>query len=83
MQIATPFPCPVCICECVFALRAIDIGSVNLILSTSLQQQGIIHQNNTNMHVAWHICTGTHKCISAQTHTHRACPLRCPLHMPG
>ena len=87
MQIATPFPlclCAcvcvcLCVCErehvaCVFALRAIDIGSVNPILSTSLQQQDIIHKTNINMHVAWHTL--------ACTHSTRV-PLRCPLHMPG
>jgi len=50
-----PPPCVhVGVCECVyvFALRAIDTGSINPILSTSLQQQGIIHKNNINMHVA-------------------------------
>ncbi len=79
MQIATPSPCPVCgcvrvcvcvpVCEhvCVFALRAIDIGFVNPILSTSLQQQDIIHKTNINMHVVWHTHTSTH--THTPTHT--------------
>lgn len=54
------FPPTRCACGCVsvytyvFAPRAIDIGSVNPILSTSLQQQGIIHKNNLNIYVTWH-----------------------------
>ena len=43
-----------CVSVCVFAPKAIDIGSVNPILSTSLQQLGIIYKNNTNMHVSQH-----------------------------
>lgn len=44
-----------------FALRARDIGSVKPILSTSLQQQDIIHKTNINKHVAR---------VHAHIHTH-------------
>lgn len=63
-----------CACGCVsvytyvFAPRAIDIGSVNPILSTSLQQQGIIHKNNLNIYVTWHAKKGHKSSLRLSSH---------------
>lgn len=63
-----------CVCGCmsvytyVFAPRAIDIGSVNPILSTSLQQQGIIHKNNLNIYVTWHAKKGHKSSLRLSSH---------------